>query len=113
MVANPPQAARFACGTQRPEGFLLKPLQFLLARFIIRRGGPWRAEREAEVLAGLELGAVPSERAGDTRAFFLGRRSEVADRLVAAARARGVPLLLRNATLEDVYLKLTGRELNE
>jgi lipooligosaccharide transport system ATP-binding protein len=71
------------------------------------------AEREAEVLAGLELAGVPSERAGDTRAFFLGRRSEVADRLVAAARARGVPLLLRNATLEDVYLKLTGRELNE
>jgi len=71
------------------------------------------AEREAEVLAGLELGGVPSERAGDTRAFFLGRRSEVADRLVAAARAHGVPLLVRNATLEDVYLKLTGRELNE
>jgi lipooligosaccharide transport system ATP-binding protein len=71
------------------------------------------AEREAEVLAGLDLEGVPSERAGDTRAFFLGRRSALADRLVAAARVRGVPLLVRNATLEDVFLKLTGRELNE
>ncbi len=70
-------------------------------------------EREAEVLADLELGAVPNERAGDTRAFFLDRHDALADRLVARARARGVPVLVRNATLEDVFLKLTGRELNE
>lgn len=69
--------------------------------------------REAEVLAGLDLSAIESERAGDVRAFFLGRRSAIADRLVERGRAAGVACLLRNATLEDVFLKLTGRELDE
>ena len=71
------------------------------------------AEREPEVLAGLALDDVPSERAGDVRAFFLGRRAELADRLLERARAAEVACLLRNASLEDVFLKLTGRELDE
>jgi hypothetical protein len=47
------------------------------------------------------------------RAFFLGRKSELADQLVDRARQAGVACLLRNASLEDVFLKLTGRELDE
>ncbi len=70
-------------------------------------------EREGAVLDGLDLSGVRGERAGDTRAFFLARRSELADRLVERARAVGVACLVRNATLEDVFLGLTGRELDE
>jgi lipooligosaccharide transport system ATP-binding protein len=70
-------------------------------------------EREREVLDGLNAGSAQSERAGDVRFFFLERRSELADRLVERARAARVPCLLRNASLEDVFLRLTGRELTE
>jgi len=68
---------------------------------------------EAPLLDGLSTDHGSSERIGDVRLFFLGRRSEVSDRLVARARAARVPCLLRNATLEDVFLRLTGRELQE
>jgi lipooligosaccharide transport system ATP-binding protein len=70
-------------------------------------------ERETRLLVGLDLDGVPSERAGDVRAFFLPRRSDLAEKLVERARAAEVACLLRNATLEDVFLKLTGREINE
>lgn len=69
--------------------------------------------REPEVLGGLELDGVSSERAGDMRVFFLPRQSEVADHLVERSRRAGISCQLRNAALEDVFLKLTGRELNE
>jgi lipooligosaccharide transport system ATP-binding protein len=70
-------------------------------------------EREPEALAGLDLEGVASERIGDQRAFFFERRSERAERLVERARDRELPFLTRNASLEDVFLKLTGRELVE
>jgi lipooligosaccharide transport system ATP-binding protein len=70
-------------------------------------------DQESLVTGGLDLDGVQSERAGDVRAFFLGRRSELADKLLAEARRAGAPCLLRNATLEDVFLKLTGRELRQ
>jgi lipooligosaccharide transport system ATP-binding protein len=69
--------------------------------------------REPSILADLALEGVQSERAGDVRAFFLGRATPIADQLVERARAAGVACLLRNASLEDVFLKLTGRELDE
>ncbi len=69
--------------------------------------------REPEVFAGLDLSGVSSERAGDMRVFFLPRQSELADHLVERSRRAGISCQLRNAALEDVFLKLTGRELNE
>jgi len=69
--------------------------------------------REGPVLDGLSLDGVTTERAGDVRLFFLDRHSQLADRLVERAREAGVPCLLRNATLEDVFLRLTGRDLSE
>ncbi|MBN2193433.1 MAG: ATP-binding cassette domain-containing protein [Polyangiaceae bacterium] len=68
---------------------------------------------EGEVLAGLDLEGITSERVGDIRVFFFERQSAAADRLVGRARSVDVACLVRNATLEDVFLKLTGRELNE
>ncbi len=70
-------------------------------------------ELEAGVLAGLELGQVQTERAGDMRAFFFDRHHPLVESLLESARTAEVPCLVRNATLEDVFLKLTGRELNE
>ena len=69
--------------------------------------------REREVLGGLDLAGVSSERAGDMRVFFLPRQSELADQLVERARRADISCQLRNAALEDVFLKLTGRELDE
>jgi lipooligosaccharide transport system ATP-binding protein len=68
---------------------------------------------EMPLLNGLAMDGAVTERVGDVRLFFLGRRSELSDRLVARAREARVPCLLRNATLEDVFLRLTGRELAE
>ena len=68
---------------------------------------------EAPLLDGLAMNGVVTERAGDVRLFFLGRRSELSDLLVSRARDARVQCLLRNATLEDVFLRLTGRELAE
>jgi lipooligosaccharide transport system ATP-binding protein len=68
---------------------------------------------EREVLDGLPTNGVTTERAGDVRLFFLDRHSPLADRLVEKAREVRVPCLLRNATLEDVFLRLTGRDLSE
>jgi lipooligosaccharide transport system ATP-binding protein len=61
----------------------------------------------------MPLRELASERMGDTQAFFFARHSETSEALVARARAKGIPYLVRNASLEDVFLKLTGRELNE
>jgi lipooligosaccharide transport system ATP-binding protein len=69
--------------------------------------------REHEVLGDLSLEGVESERAGDVRAFFLAPKTALAEQLVERARRAGVACLLRNASLEDVFLKLTGRELDE
>jgi lipooligosaccharide transport system ATP-binding protein len=68
---------------------------------------------ESAVLAGVSLDGVTTERAGDVRLFFLDRHSALTDRLVDQARLAHVPCLLRNATLEDVFLRLTGRDLSE
>jgi lipooligosaccharide transport system ATP-binding protein len=70
------------------------------------------ATDEPRVLHGLDLGGVVTERAGDVRLFFLDRRSQLADQLVARAREARAPCLVRNATLEDVFLRLTGHELS-
>jgi lipooligosaccharide transport system ATP-binding protein len=70
-------------------------------------------EFESRVLADLDVAGVVSERAGDMRAFFFGRHHPLVEHLVERARTADVPCLVRNATLEDVFLKLTGRELNE
>jgi lipooligosaccharide transport system ATP-binding protein len=71
------------------------------------------AAEEPRVLSGLDPGGAVTERAGDIRLFFLDRRSPLADQLVARAREARVPCVVRNATLEDVFLRLTGRELSE
>ena len=65
------------------------------------------------ILEGLDLAGSKKERAGDVLAVFLERRSQLGETLVDRARASGAHYLLRNATLEDVFLALTGRELNE
>ncbi len=69
--------------------------------------------REEEVFGDLELAAHPGERAGDVRVLFFERASELSSQIVDRARDNGISYLLRNATLEDVFLKLTGRELAE
>jgi len=72
------------------------------------------AEAEAEpILSGLDISGCKQERAGDVLAVFLDRRSPLSEALVERARAAGAHYLLRNATLEDVFLALTGRELVE
>ena len=71
------------------------------------------AQVEGQVLAGLDLKGIKTERAGDMRAFFFDRHHPLVERLVERARAADIPCLVRNATLEDVFLELTGRELNE
>jgi lipooligosaccharide transport system ATP-binding protein len=68
---------------------------------------------QARVVSGIDLGNTASERSGDVRAFFFERKDPLVERLVERARAHGVRCLVRNATLEDVFLKLTGRELDE
>jgi len=70
-------------------------------------------EREAEVLSGMDLAGVETERAGDVRLFFVGRKSAAGDAIVQRAQERRIPSFLRRATLEDVFLRLTGHELSE
>jgi lipooligosaccharide transport system ATP-binding protein len=70
-------------------------------------------DREAEVLSFLDLAGVETERAGDVRLFFVGRKSAAGDAIVRRAQERRIPSFLRRATLEDVFLRLTGRELSE
>jgi lipooligosaccharide transport system ATP-binding protein len=67
----------------------------------------------AAILRGLELSDIPGERRGDVRTWFFRERDARVEQLVERARAHGVRCLVRNATLEDVFLKLTGRELQE
>jgi len=71
------------------------------------------AEEARAFLADVELGGAAHEHTGDVLAVFLGERSALSERLVERARHGGSRYLLRNATLEDVFLKLTGRELGE
>ena len=70
-------------------------------------------EREREVFGDLALDDQAGERAGDVRVLFFERASSLAEQIVARARESDVPYLMRNATLEDVFLRLTGRELSE
>ena len=69
--------------------------------------------QEAELLTRIDLEEVHRERVADTLAVFFERHSPVAEQLVRRAHAAEVDCWLRNATLEDVFLKLTGHELNE
>jgi lipooligosaccharide transport system ATP-binding protein len=70
-------------------------------------------EEQARVLSDIDLGGTKSERSGDVRAFFFERGDSMVESVVERARASGIRCLVRNATLEDVFLKLTGRELDE
>jgi lipooligosaccharide transport system ATP-binding protein len=70
-------------------------------------------EEQARVLSDIDLGGTNSERSGDVRAFFFQRGDPVVESVVERARASGIRCLVRNSTLEDVFLKLTGRELDE
>jgi lipooligosaccharide transport system ATP-binding protein len=70
-------------------------------------------DQEASVVEGIDLSGVESERHAGARTLYFGRHSPTAEALVARAQAAGLPYLLRNSTLEDVFLKLTGRELSE
>jgi lipooligosaccharide transport system ATP-binding protein len=65
------------------------------------------------VTNGLELADVHGEQRGDVRTWFFRERDARVEQLVERARDHGVRCLVRNATLEDVFLKLTGRELHE
>jgi lipooligosaccharide transport system ATP-binding protein len=68
----------------------------------------WRAREEIEaLLAGI---AFHAELHGDTIIFSRGQLQAVMARLAAERRYR---VLRRPATLEDVFLKLTGRGLDE
>lgn len=71
------------------------------------------ADEARTFLAELDLGGAEHEHTGDVLAVFLGKKSELSERLMERARQAGSRYLLRNATLEDVFLKLTGRELGE
>jgi lipooligosaccharide transport system ATP-binding protein len=69
--------------------------------------------RENVVTSGLSINGVQSERAGELLLFFLPRRSPLADQIVVRAHSASVQCRLRHATLEDVFLRLAGRELVE
>ena len=73
---------------------------------------PSAAEARA-FLAGLDLCGASHEHTGDLLAVFLSAKHQLSERLIERARGAGSRYLLRNATLEDVFLKLTGRELDE
>jgi lipooligosaccharide transport system ATP-binding protein len=70
-------------------------------------------QRGDELLAGLDVSRLKQVRSGDMLALFLQHKSELGDALVERARAHSAHYRLRNATLEDVFLELTGRELVE
>jgi lipooligosaccharide transport system ATP-binding protein len=67
----------------------------------------------AELLSGIDSSESKRVRSGDMLAVFLGTRGELGQTLVDRARGMGAHYRLRNATLEDVFLELTGRELVE
>jgi lipooligosaccharide transport system ATP-binding protein len=66
-----------------------------------------------EFMTELELGDAVHEHTGDVLSVFLREKTDLGQQLVARARARDARYRLRNASLEDVFLKLTGRELDE
>src|SRR4029453_14544615 len=70
-------------------------------------------EEQPELYDGLDLDGVESERAGDTRVFFFREPSPRVGALTERATKAGIAVLVRRAGLEDVFLKLTGRELHE
>ena len=65
---------------------------------------------ENRVLATLSGNEFQRERSGDTLYLYTERALEIMGRLKAAGFRR---LLYRPASLEDLFLKLTGRELRE
>jgi len=71
------------------------------------------SEAASTVLDAVNLAAARTERSSDALAVFLEKRSELGEALVDHARRAGARYLLRNASLEDVFLHLTGRELDE
>lgn len=71
------------------------------------------AAEARDFLAGLDLCGAHHEHTGDLLAVFLSAKHQLSERLIERARGAGSRYLLRNATLEDVFLKLTGRELDE
>lgn len=71
------------------------------------------AAEARDFLAGLDLCGASHEHTGDLLAVFLSAKHQLSERLIERARGAGSRYLLRNATLEDVFLKLTGRELDE
>lgn len=91
--------------TGRPENLILDHAKGEVIELQLR------PEREDDFLAGLDLEGIERERAGDLLVLFAGRGNTLGDQLIARARQAGVPCRLRSATLEDVFLRLTGREL--
>jgi lipooligosaccharide transport system ATP-binding protein len=69
------------------------------------------AESTPDVIACLDTMGISYELAGDTVQVITGDPREVAARLLAGCNAKRV--LSRVTTLEDVFLKLTGRGLKE
>ena len=63
-----------------------------------------------ELRTQLGLDSSDAELSADTLYIFLREPGAVPD---AVRRAEGVEFLHRRATLEDVFLRLTGRELSE
>ncbi|MBI3203723.1 MAG: ATP-binding cassette domain-containing protein [Myxococcales bacterium] len=71
------------------------------------------AAESRDFLAGVELCGAVHEHTGDLLVVFLTKKHDLSERLIERARQAGARYLLRNASLEDVFLKLTGRELEE
>jgi lipooligosaccharide transport system ATP-binding protein len=69
------------------------------------------AESTPDVIACLDGMGIKYELAGDTVQVITDEPREVAARLLAGCNAKRV--LSRVTTLEDVFLKLTGRGLKE
>ncbi len=69
------------------------------------------AESSPEVIACLESMGIGYELTGDTLQVITDNARDVAAKLLSGCNAKRV--LARVTTLEDVFLKLTGRELKE
>ncbi len=69
-----------------------------------------RGEGREEAARALEGIPHEAERAGDTLYLYCRGGSEVVERLIAAGQRE---FLRRPATLEDLFLRLTGREIRE
>jgi lipooligosaccharide transport system ATP-binding protein len=69
-----------------------------------------RGEGREEAARALEGIPHEAERAGDTLYLYCKSGSEAARRLIAAGQCE---FLRRPASLEDLFLRLTGREIRE